>query len=571
MVDPTDAPAAPDGLDALEGLWDARRAKPEVGKPQGQAILALTDMGNAERLVHRHGHDLRYCQALGKWLVWNCKRWLIDLGAEIFQRAKDTTRAIPEEAHGAAGSAYAEILEHAIGTESAARQQAMVKLAANERSVQVQVAELDADPFLLNVENGTVDLRMGKLLPHAREHLCTKLAPVSFDPEATAPRFAEFLLQIMDGRQHLVDFVQRYCGYACTGDVREQVLLFLHGDGSNGKSTLLNVLIGVLGDYAHQAVPDLLMAKAQESHPTEVAELVGRRTVICTEVGEGKTMDEVRVKQLTGGDVMKGRYMRQDFFSFVPTHKIFLASNPKPNIRGADHAIWRRILLLPFDVRFSDGQKDPLLGDKLKAESSGILNWLVQGCLKWQAMGLQPPDVVREATAQYRSEEDLLAPFFEERCVFGASVSAPAGELYNCYVEWAQQSRLKAVLTQKKFGSRLRLKGLDQGRETQGIHTGRTLWKGIGLRSRSFSAEPSTPPKQPQNGPFECRDRAASGCPAEPSERVNPPDLHTRLNHRSDLPLEPISLAHGASTQNTVQMVQPSPDGSAGEPVVEEF
>jgi putative DNA primase/helicase len=275
-----------------------------------------------------------------------------------------------------------------------------------------------------------------------------------------------------------IRFLQRAVGYALTGDISEQVLFFLYGAGANGKSTFARVLLDLLGDYATQGAPDLLLAKRNESHPTEVADLLGCRLVVCQEIEAGRAFAEVTVKQLTGGDLIKARRMREDFWSFAPTHKFFVAANHKPPVRGTDHAIWRRIRLVPFTVRITDEERDPNLLEKLRAELAGVLAWAVEGCLEWQRIGLCPPDEVLQATSDYRGEQDLLAAFLEERCEAGMYFSVRSGDLYHAYSEWCEGGGFHPA-NQQTLGEQLREKGFEPFKGTKGARR----WRGLRLKT----------------------------------------------------------------------------------------
>jgi putative DNA primase/helicase len=327
--------------------------------------------------------------------------------------------------------------------------------------------------MLLNVRNGTLDLRTGRLCGHRRENLITKLAPVLYDPAARCPLWERFLHRVMGGNVGLTSYLQRVVGYGLTGDVSEQALWFLFGTGANGKSTFLATILAMLGDYAMQSVSELLMAKANESHPTERADLFGKRLVATIETEEGKRMAESLMKQMTGGDRIRARKMRQDFFEFLPSHKILLAANHKPNVHGTDHAVWRRIKLVPFTVTIREEEKDKTLSDKLKAELPGILAWAVRGCLAWQREGLRDPEEVRKATAEYRAEQDTVADFLASCCNILPEGRIKAALLYDAYVEWSGDR----LTTSKAFAERLRAMGYD----TKRGHGGAYFWHGIGL------------------------------------------------------------------------------------------
>lgn len=419
---------------------------------------ARTDMGNAERLVDRHGKGLGYIHSWHRYLAFDGQCWRVDDTGAVRRAAKDTVRSIyGEAAHAPDDATRKAIAKHALASESRNRIDAMTDLAKDE--VSVSPKQLDADPWLLNVLNGTVDLRTGERLPHSRADLITKIAQVRYDPGAKAPVFEEFLETVLPS-EALRKFVQKAIGYSLTGDVSEQVLLFLYGTGSNGKSTLLNVVHEIAGEYAMPAAPDLLVAK-RGSHPTELAALHGVRFAPCTEVEDGARLAESLVKQLTGGDKITARRMREDFWQFSPTHKIWLAANHKPEIRGSDYAIWRRIKMVPFTVTIPKADQDPRLPEKLKEEMPGILDWAVRGCLEWQAEGLGEPREVTQATDSYRAESDLLAAFIDERCVVEAGATVKFSDLWGAWQDWCRESGEDSG-TKMKFGKRLDEQGVEK-------------------------------------------------------------------------------------------------------------
>jgi putative DNA primase/helicase len=358
----------------------------------------------------------------------------------------------------------------------------MLALAKSEPGIPVRPAELDAQPYLLNVANGVLDLRDGRLLPHDPGLLLTKLAPVEYHPNATAPLFDAYLERVLPD-EPVRRFVQRFLGYCLTAYVSEQVLVFLYGVGANGKTTLVNVVMGILGDYAKQAAPDLLMQRTGDHHPTELADLLGARFVPTVEVQEGRRLAEVLVKQLSGGDRLKARYMRQDFWEFDPTHKLVLVANHKPVVRGTDYAIWRRILMVPFVVTIPPDERDPRLPEKLKAEAPGILRWLVEGCLAWQRDGLKPPATVVAATGDYQHEMDALGGWIDERCIESFDAWAWSDDLYADYMKWCETAG-ERYLRRVDFGTRLTERGFTA---TKGLK-GRRRWLGIGLLDRSGGA-----------------------------------------------------------------------------------
>ena len=444
---------------------------------EGRGVYLCADAGNAERLVDRHGANLRYCYPWGKWLVYDGARWRVDDRGAVVRLAKDAARAIFEEAKEAPDDAAAKRLgKWASDSLSENKLRSMISLAQSEPAVPILPEEMDVSKDLLNVLNGTLDLRTGELREHRREDLITKIAPVEYRPDAKAPTWAQTLERVLPASE-VRAFFKRLCGYALTGSVSEQVLPVLYGTGANGKSTVLNALLAVLGDYGMQAAPDLLVAK-KGSHPTELADLFGMRFVASIEVEDGSRLAESLVKQLTGGDRVKARRMRQDFWEFEPTHKVLMACNHKPQVRGTDNAIWRRLRLVPFTETIPPAEQDRNLPEKLKAELPGILAWAVEGCLEWRREGLKAPEEVRQATGAYRAEMDVLGAFLRECCEIGASHNEAAKDLYAAYSRWCEEGGERPE-TKRKFGSRLTERG---GFERyRGGSDGGHRWRGVRL------------------------------------------------------------------------------------------
>jgi putative DNA primase/helicase len=437
-----------------------------------------TDLGNSERFIQRHGADVLYCYAWGAWLVWNGATWERDEGGKVQRLAKATVRNIYKEAGEAEDKQERKALaQHATRSEAEARIRAMLELAKSEEPISPE--DLDARPWLLNVQNGTVDLRTGTLQPHRREDYITKLAPVEYDPDAAAPTWTAFLKRVLPDEE-LRAFVQRAVGYSATGDTSEQCMIINHGGGANGKSTFQETIAAALGDYAMRAPTEMLLAKRAGGIPNDVARLKGARFVAASETEEGRRLAESLIKDLTGQDTITARFMRAEWFDFRPTHKLWLSTNHKPEIRGTDAAIWRRIRLVPWSVTIPPGEQDKRLPAKLCAELPGVLAWIVQGCLEWQCIGLQPPEEVRRATGRYRAEMDVLGAFIDEECIVAEHASARATALYSAYKAWCEENGERHE-TQRRFGGRLKERGFENGKITAGPHKGYIEWYGIGL------------------------------------------------------------------------------------------
>lgn len=427
-----------------------------------------TDLGNARRLIRQHGADMRYAPGLG-WLVWDDARWRADDNGETMRRAKDTVQAIyAEAARESDDTRRQQLAKWAASSESVNRLGAMIELARTEPGVHISVEALDADPWLLGVANGVIDLSTGRLRSACREDLITKRVPVVFDPKAECPEFKKFLHRIFNGDKNLIAYVQRAVGYSLTGDTREQCLFLLHGTGENGKSTLLNALGAVLGEYATTTPTSTLMAKNHDSIPNDIARLRGARFVDAVETEEGRRFAESLIKQLTGGDRIAGRFLHKEYFEFRPRFKLWIAANHKPTIRGDDHAIWRRIRLIPFEVQIPKREKVlNFYETKLRPELPGILRWAVEGCRQWQRDGLRPPAVVSNATDAYRQEMDALRTWIDERCETGKNKKGQAAKLYESYKQWTEACG-ERTLAQRDFARRMEERNFKRKREKTG-------------------------------------------------------------------------------------------------------
>ncbi|MHC4405412.1 MAG: DNA primase family protein [Planctomycetota bacterium] len=456
--------------------WSPTEAKVSDGG-EGAAGFHLSDLGNAKRFARQHGENVRFCHPWGKWLVWDGKRWALDQTAAVERLAEATVKAIWQAAMAESDTKQRQAKARwAARSEESARIGGMLKLARSQAGVPILPENLDRNPWLLNVVNGTLELRTGELREHRRNDLITKLAPVEYlaPAETECDLWGSFLDRIFAGRDHLVAFIRRLAGYCLSGTVKDHVLPILYGSGSNGKSTLLETIMGVLGeDYSIKAAPDFLLAKRGESHPTDRADLFGKRLVVCVETEDNRRLAESLAKELTGGDTIRARRMREDFWQFRATHKIVLATNHKPVVRGTDHALWRRLRLIPFDVTIPDDQQDKELPEKLRAEAPGILRWCVAGCLDWQRNGLGEPEEVINATRAYRSEQDIVGAFVEEWCLENRDARARAKDLYTVYRDFCEHGG-ETPVNQRRFGQAMTERGYER-------YTNNGV-RGVGLR-----------------------------------------------------------------------------------------
>jgi putative DNA primase/helicase len=455
-------------------------AKYQEGVPSLDTDPGRTQLANAKRLVALHGDRMRWCGPFGSWLVYDGKRWEPDRRHLAERYAKDTANGLWEEITACAKEAedsedLAPLIRFARSSGDARAIDACLKLTRSEEGIAVVPDDLDSDPWLLNVVNGTIDLRIGELRPHRKDDLLTKLCPVAYDPEAKAPLWESVIARALNNTPDLIAFVKRLFGYGLTGIVREQILPVFYGTGANGKSVILGGFMEVVGpDYAMKAPQGMLCVKKGESHPTELADLFGRRFVAAIETNEGSRLDEALVKELTGNDRIRARFMRQDFFEFAPTHKVLMACNHKPVVRGTDHAIWRRLRVVPFTVTIPDEEQDKDLPFKLRQEAPGILAWAVRGCLEWQAAGLPAPAGIVLATERYRAEQDTVGEFLNSCCVIAEPAWAKSSDLLQAYQDFSGDRSMSA----KKLGGILRERGFQDDRTTKA-----RLWRGIGLLS----------------------------------------------------------------------------------------
>lgn len=437
-----------------------------------------TDVGNAKLLVAQHGRDLRYCEAQHSWYVWTGTIWKQDKSVRVVkavQLAKSTVQTIFDEATRTHDDAT---WKHARKSNHAAPIAAMLKMAETEPGIPILPDDMDCDPWLLNCPNGTVDLRTGELREHRREDLMTKLAGADYDPAAECPTWLKFLEDILPDRE-VREFVQRAAGYSLTGSNEEDCWLFLYGRGANGKTTLLEALLDVAGDYGHNAVHDLFAQKQTSGASDDVAALRGTRFVVTSEVQQGKRMDEAKAKQLTGGDTLTARKLYENAIQFKPTFTIWQAGNHKHVVRGTDEGIWRRIHPVPFEESIPEEKQDKGLAQKLQAEYQGILAWCVRGCLTWQRGGLEVPEAVKQSKQEYRKEEDVFGQWLEECTVEEAFAASKASDLHRSYQAfWMANVGGKTAPSARGMAGELKRRGYTSEHRKSG-----TWWLGLTVRT----------------------------------------------------------------------------------------
>lgn len=415
----------------------------------------LTEAGSAERFAEQHGDQVRFDHTRKRWLLWRGHRWAPDADAAIHRLALAFVRGWQREVLDLPGEKES-AMKFLLRLERRDALASMIGLAASLKPLADDGRDWDADPDLLGVPNGVVDLRSGELRDGRPEDRITMQAAVAFDPAATCPRWEQFVAEILPDLD-TANFIHRAIGYALTGHTSEQILLFLLGRGANGKGTLQDVLRRMLGDYGHALAFSVLEETRAGSPSNELAALAGRRLVISSETSEGRRLDAGRVKWLTGGDQIRARFLYLESFEFTPTFKFMLAANHRPVVADDSPGFWRRIRLIPFTKTFA---VDPTLAPALAAELPGILAWAVRGCLLWRSEGLRAPEAVLTATEAYRETSDMLGSFLAEACETGAGLSVAAGDLYRQYGSWAasqgigERERLSATAFGRRMGER---------------------------------------------------------------------------------------------------------------------
>lgn len=397
-----------------------------------------TDDSNARRLVDAHLHDLRHCPERGQWLVWAGHRWTWDppSGGAVPEHARRVARELPAGDKDAARWRRDSLMARGL--------HAMTATARSDPRITAHIAALDARPYELCTPTGVLDLRTGALHPPDPAALHTRSTAVGPSPDPPT-EWLRFLAATFAGDADATAYVQRLLGVSLLGCVREQLLAFCHGVGANGKSTLLGVVQRILGlgdaGYTVSAPSQLLTAGARAEHPTEVARLAGARLVVTAEIDDGQRFAEAKIKLLTGRDPLAARFMHRDYFTFLPSHTLWLLANHRPDVRTGGHAFWRRIKLVAFPHVVPEQLRDPELEDRLVAEEGPqILGWLVAGAVAYLAGGLQEPGSVTAATAAYQLDQDTTARFVAERCNTGepsdVHLVTRAGLVYSAYQKW---------------------------------------------------------------------------------------------------------------------------------------
>lgn len=456
-VEPETRPKPAPGVGAPEDPWAEGCFVIDAEVAQKLTSFPYTDEGNAQRFALLCASRCRHCREFG-WMYWDRTRWLkfADVNAEA--SAKRVVRTLYAACGHIEDDKRKAFLKHAHATGASGRISGMIRLAEPEPTIMTAAPTYDRQTHVLNTLNGTVDLRDGTLRKHDRDDRITKVAPVRYFRTAQAPRFEQFLYEVFDGKQGLIEFMQRAVGYTLTGETCEQCLFLCHGTGQNGKGVLLETLCNILGDYAGNLPFTALESKDRSAGGFDLADLPGQRLAISSETNRGVSINEARVKALTGQDRITAARKYGHPFTFQPVAKFWLAVNDLPRVRDDSHGFWRRIRLVPFTVTFDGDRTDQRLKEKLMAEAEGILAWAVAGAETWYKVGLQPPAEVTRATDDYRQESDPLADFVETKCTLGEGFETLSSELYRAYTSWAEENNLRhqETFSHVAFGKRMR-------------------------------------------------------------------------------------------------------------------
>lgn len=459
-------------------------------------IHPMTDSGNAERFIDRHGHAFRFAEDRAEWWSWVTPVWRTRDAGPMYRAALETARSIRAEAdlcdderpNKNTKSEREKMLSWALVSESRRAMDSMLTVAAHLKPISTTSSAFNVDPWLLNTPKGIVDLRDdGSITPNRPEAMMTRCTRAKYDAMATCPEWSAFMKTITCGDVELEDYLQRAAGMTLIGNQRDHVVLFCSGDGGNGKGTFLNTLLWVLGDYGMTLQPNVLIEKRNDSHPTELADLEGMRMAVTAELPRNAAWDEVKLKSLSGADRIRAHKMRQDNVEFDASHTLWIAGNDQPRIRGTNAGIWRRMKAIPFDANIPPEEQDRDLPDKLKAESDGILWWMLEGCRMYRERGLADCAAVARKTSEYRRDEDLLGQFLDTCCIIDPSATVPKHIFRAAFTEWADSTGFH-VPTDRSLKSDLARKEITDHRPAKSepwVWMGVKLTPDVDMRARN--------------------------------------------------------------------------------------
>ncbi len=432
----------------------------------------LSQIGNAQRFKMIFKDQLKFNHTTKEWLIWDGIRWRADTKDNIRLLGKSISDTIErdEPIYVAAGYGPKAVRAWHKSSQTLRNIDDSLKLAACEPEFATSISDWDRDPYLLNFKNGTLDLREIKFYKNRPEDMITKLVPFEYDPKATSALWENALNMYFDGNQELIEFVQKACGLSLCGAHLEEIIIFLYGTGANGKSIFVNTLQTVFGDYAGLLpIEALITQRFDDIKKSEIASLVGSRLVVTTEIPVGKHLNEATVKALTGGDAVRVRNLYQNFFTFQPSFTLWIFGNHKPDIRGADNGIWRRMALIPFEKTIPQEKRLPqsVILEKLKLEAPGIITWIVDGWRKYSTEGLKRPEAVVAATESYKEDQDPLSGFFLDRIVISSDAKEKGQDLYQAYLKWCEDQK-ESPIGKKVFFRILEEKGFSISKDRKG-------------------------------------------------------------------------------------------------------
>jgi putative DNA primase/helicase len=459
-------------------------------KPEGGGKPSLNykknDAGAAQAFADRYTDHLRFAPGIG-WLVWNGHRWerdaigrVVQYGIELHHTLMAEVSAIRDEAERKASWTWA----NGLGNRS--RIDAMTRLAESNPALVVRAAQLDADPFLVGCQNGTIDLQSGRFFEGDKGDLITRSLGTRWEEGSTCPKWEKFLDGVTMGDAELVAFIQKAMGLTLSGDVSEATFLFLWGTGANGKSVLSDTLASLMGDYCHRASAELFDRRHDRNKGPELAEVHGKRLILASETQEGGRLDERLVKDITGGEEIRGEAKFMPGFKFRPVAKVWISGNHRPRITGTDHGIWRRVRLLPFEAKFEGNADNKSLRKELREELPGIFAWAVEGFRRWKAEGLGLPERVKLAVADYRAAEDDLADFIADRIEEATdAVTCPKGTVFREYESWTEAEGIRHPMMKKQLSRKLRERGWKE------LHG--KFWRGVRIAEEKPEEEERSP------------------------------------------------------------------------------
>ena len=469
-------------LKNLSSTYQSKNSKAYISEKKDLTSLATSDAGNARALVLLFGEQLRYDHQRKKWFIWNNHYWKVDQDGEIErfalrmqkERLKAAIRITNKDQRNAQ-------ISWSQKSDSRQKVNNAIEMAKSMIPIASTIDKFDYNPMLLGCKNGVIDLKAGDFRDGNPVDMISLNTNIDYDVQAQCPRWKQFLDEIFQDNFELIDFIKKAVGYSLTGLTESQCLFILYGTGSNGKTVFIEVISKLLGDYAFTASFQTFESSKYDSQKirNDIAALKSKRLVTASEVKERSKLNEARIKSLTGGDTLNARFLYGEEFNFIPTHKIWLSVNHKPNVSDMSYAFWRRIRLIPFERTFKKEEADQKLIYKLNKELPGILKWAIEGCLQWQMEGLEPPQKIEDATKKYKSEVDIINQFIEDKTISKSDASVLSLDLYNSYKQWCEENGERSC-SNNMFGRKMTELGFQRDDDTK---SRKKIYLGIGLLS----------------------------------------------------------------------------------------